>query len=578
MLTTSEMASIFHRSRTLTVNILFIMPLNEPFEVIVNADLSPELNKLNTQTRIKKVDCVYPTGLLSIASYLKKHLSEASISIVDCNVEINKMAELKGGHGFTREEYFEHCLNAAEKKCPAPDLIGLSLLFCSNFADLEPFAASVKKRWPESFMIAGGHLPSAIYQRIFRDGSALDAICFGEGEIPVLDLCYAMQQGKKAQYLSEDTCWITPEKLNRIPDFKPEAKLLEDLDEIPPFDFNMLHAPEAYKVSSRYFFVIESTEDLPEMLIFSTRGCPYHCVFCASQNVHGHKVRRYSTERIKSDILYYNRNFGIKRFVFYDDHFLSSKKRAIEILEFVGSLNLRAEIPTPAFFAIDDEVAAAMKKAGINEVNITIESGNADTLKNIINKPGNLEHAKRAVDELHKVGITAISNILIGLPGETKEAIEESIRYLASTDVNWFQCFVTAPLPGSRMWDICEKNGYFTELDPYRMDFKKCVVRTPDFDPEYIEHKVYQMNLYLNFVNNYDMRSGNYAEALKLFERILNTVIGTHAFAMYFAAKCCEKLGLHERYQHHKTNYYKMLEKYPFWKKWRDEFALEELA
>lgn len=560
------------------MNILLMMPLNEPFDVVVNAVLSPERNKLNSKTRIKKVDCVYPTGILSIGAYLKKHLPESNICIVDCNVEINRMAELKGGNGFTQKEYFEHCLSIAEKKCPQPDLIGLSLLFCSNFADLEPFASLVRERWPNACITAGGHLPSAIYQRIFRQKSALDAICFGEGEIPFLNLCHAMQQGKQEQYFAEDTCWITPEKLKRNPDFKPEAKLLENLDEIPPFDFNMLHAPEAYRVSSRYFFVIESTEDLPEMLIFSTRGCPYNCVFCASQNVHGHKVRRYSTERIKSDILYYNRNFGIKRFIFYDDHFLSYKKRAIEILEFVGSLNLRAEIPTPAFFAIDDEVAAAMKKAGINEVNITIESGNADTLKNIINKPGNLEHAKKAVDALHKAGITAISNILIGLPGETKAAIDEGIRYLATTDVNWFQCFVTAPLPGSRMWDICEKNGYFTEPDPYMMDFKKCVIQTPDFDPEYIEHKVYQMNLYLNFVNNYDMRGGNYAEALKLFERILNTVIGTHAFAMYFAAKCCEKLGFAEKYQYHKANYYKMLEKYPFWQKWREEFALEELA
>ena len=559
------------------MNILLIMPLNEPFDVVVNADKSPERNKLNVKTHIKKVDCVYPTGLLSIASYLKKHLPDANIGIVDCNVEINRLAELRGGHGFTRKEYFEHCLDIAEKKCPNPDLIGLSLLFCSNFADLEPFASLVRKRWQQAFITAGGHLPSAIYRRIFRDKSSLDAICFGEGEIPLLDFCRAVQQGCREQYLAEDTCWITPEKLQRIPDFKPEAKLITDLDEIPPFDFDVLHAPEAYRVSSRYFFVIESTEDLPEMLIFSTRGCPYHCVFCASQNVHGHKVRSYSTERIKSDILYYNQNFGIKRFIFYDDHFLSNKKRAVEILEFVGSLNLRAEIPTPAFFAIDDEVACAMKKAGINEVNITIESGNAETLKNIINKPGNLEHAKKAVDALHKAGITAISNILIGLPGETPESIDEGIRYLASTDVNWFQCFVTAPLPGSRMWDICEKNGYFTEADPYMMDFKKCVVKTPDFDPEYIEHKVYQMNLYLNFVNNYDMRIGNYAEAYKLFERILNTVIKTHAFAMYFAARCCQKLGWEDKYRYYKESYYAMLAQYPFWQKWRNEFELEEL-
>ena len=117
------------------MNILFVMPLNEPFDVVVNADFSPERNKLNSQTRIKKVDCVYPTGILSIGAYLKKHLPEANISIVDCNVEINRMAELKGGHGFTQKEYFEHCLNIAEKKCPEPDLIGLSLLFCSNFAE-----------------------------------------------------------------------------------------------------------------------------------------------------------------------------------------------------------------------------------------------------------------------------------------------------------------------------------------------------------------------------------------------------------------------------------------------------------
>lgn len=559
------------------MNILLLMPLNEPFDVVINAGKTPERSKLNSKTGIKKIDCVYPTGLLSIASYLKKHLPDANIGIVDCNVEITPMAETYGCSGFTKAEYIEHCVNVAAKKCPNPDLIGLSLLFCSNFQDLEHFAAALKKRWPESCITAGGHLPSAIYRRIFREKSSLDAICFGEGEIPLLELCQALQRGERNRFFSENTAWITAEKLAHDPSFVPESKLINDLDEIPPFDFDLLHAPEAYRVSSRYFFVIESSTNLPEMLIFSTRGCPYHCVFCASQNVHGHKVRYYSTDRIKSDILYYSSRFGIKRFIFYDDHFLSNKKRAIEILEFVASCGLRAEIPTPAFFAIDDEVACAMKKAGIKEVNITIESGNADTLKNIIGKPGNLNHAKRAVDALHKAGITAISNILIGLPGETKESIDKGINYLATTDVNWFQCFVTAPLPGSRMWDICEKNGYFSEADPYMMDFKKCVIRTPEFDSEYIEHKVYEMNLYLNFFNNYDMRTGNYAAVLKLFERILNTVIGTHAFAMYYAALCSKALGLEEKYQYHKTNYYAMLERFTFWQEWRNKFMLEAL-
>ena len=73
------------------------------------------------------------------------------------------------------------------------------------------------------------------------------------------------------------------------------------------------------------------------------------------------------------------------------------------------------------------------------------------------------------------------------------------------------------------------------------------------------------------------MRIGNYAAALKLFERILDTVIGTHAFAMYFAAKCCKALGFEEKYQIHKNNYYKMLKQYTFWQQWQRHFALEDL-
>ena len=68
------------------MDILLLMPLNEPFDVVVNADKSPERSKLNLKTQIKKVDCVYPTGLLSIAAFLKKHLDDAHITILDCNV------------------------------------------------------------------------------------------------------------------------------------------------------------------------------------------------------------------------------------------------------------------------------------------------------------------------------------------------------------------------------------------------------------------------------------------------------------------------------------------------------------
>lgn len=559
------------------INLLMLFPTNEPFEVITTAHQSPWLNKLNPKGNIKKIDYVYPSGLLSIAAYVHRFLPEAQIRILDCNVVMGKIAEGEIGTfaGMTQTAFFNYCAGTVSDF--QPDIIAVSTLFCSNYQDLKNFVSFWRKRCPDALIIGGGHLTAAIFQRTFADGIAFDAISGGEGEIPVRELCQAWQNGQAHDYLNKTDCWATPQKVANDPDFSPARKLIENLDDIPPLDFTLLVFPDVYFNSSRYFFVIESLTELKEIFIFSSRGCPYHCVFCASQNVHGHRVRTYSTERLKQDILYYNQHYGITRFVFYDDHFLADKKRAIEILDFVSAQHLRAEIPTPAFFSLDDDVAAAMARAGIREVNITMESGNENTLRTIMHKPGTLAQAKKAVDALHRAGILAVCNILIGLPGETPDSIEAGVRYLQQTDINWFQCFVTAPLPGSTLWTICEQNGYFTTPDPFVMDFKKCVIRTPDFDPEYIEHKVYEMNLRLNFINNYDMRNGNYAGALAIFERILNTVINTHAFAYYFAAICCQKLGQTEKFERYRRNYAEMVERYPFWRSWKESVALPEL-
>jgi len=560
------------------MNILLIFPLNEPFRTIVNASKMPWKSKLNVHKNIKKIDCVYPTGLLSIGAYAKKHIPDINIKILDFNVIMNQAAQrmTAGLDGYSMDDFLHEALAAVDGF--RPDVIGISTLFCSNYQDLAAESAFLKKRYPASFLICGGHLVSAVYQRVYEEGLAIDAISFGEGEIPFVELVNAISENRQDEYLESSPSWITAKKLSMNPGFIPQRELIVDLDEIPRYDFDMLLFPDAYFNSTKYFFVIDTQKEQREMFIFSTRGCPHHCVFCASQNVHGNKVRSYSVERIKSDILYFNERYNITRFVFYDDHFLSKKARAIEILDFISSKGLVAEIPTPAFFSLDREVVAAMHRAGIREVNITIESGNEDTLKNIMHKPANLKKAEAAVEYLHEAGITAISNILIGLPGETHETIDKGLEYLKTTNINWFQCFVTAPLPGSELYEICEKNDYFVNNgDMLTMDFKKCVIKTPDFTPEYIEKKAYEMNLTLNFVNNYDMRIQNYHSALKLFERIIATVIDTHAFAYYFAAQCCHKLGMMDKYKSYKVKYEEMTAKYSFWQEWADYFKLKPL-
>lgn len=556
---------------------LFIFPLNEPYVTIINAAQAPWKNKLNKQKKIKKIDCAYPTGLLSIAAYVKKNIPEANIKILDFNAVMNRIAqdETRGFDDYKFTDFLQEALSGVDGFIP--EIIGISTLFCSVYQDLKPLVSFLKARYSRSLITCGGHVASSLYSRIYQDNLEIDAVAFGEGEIPFLELVKAVKSGRK-DYLSLSPNWITKEKIRPEKKFIPQSKFIIDLDEIPPFDLGMLLYPDAYFNSTRYFFVIETQENLKEIFIFSTRGCPYDCVFCASQNVHGRKVRFYSPQRIKNDILYYNKKYGITRFVFYDDHFLVKKERAIEILNFIAENKLNAQIPTPAFFSIDKDVVSAMARAGIKEVNITIESGNENTLKKIMLKPSSLKKASEAVDFLHAQGIIAVSNILIGLPGETRESIESGLEYLLTTRINWFQCFVAAPLPGSRLFEICQEKGYLVSgEDILTMDYKKCIIKTDDFTPDFIEKKAYEMNLKLNFINNYDYRTGNYGTALMFFERVINSVIDTHAFAYYFAAKCCRKLGLNEKYRVYKEKYAEMFLKYAFWREYANQFNLAAL-
>ena len=366
--------------------------------------------------------------------------------------------------------------------------------------------------------------------------------------------------------------WITKGQIENKQSFQHD--FIENLDEIPFYDYGILNTDE-YGLNP----TISSYASFDKKYIFhiaTSRGCPHHCCFCSSHTIHGRKMRYHSVSRVREDLTCLRDQYGAKMIGFQDDHFMADKQRAFEII------NIAKELEMPVFFqsglalyALDRKMLETIKSAGLNQLVLAVESGSNRVIKEIMHKPINLSIIKRVISDCRQLGIDTDANILIGLPGETKQDIEDTRAFLKTLDATWFRIYVATPLVGSEMFDICIKNNYLCG-SYIGCDFKRAVIETEDFTSEYIQKKAYSLNLELNFVRNSDFRLGNYKKALEGFENTI-TVKDDHAFAYYFAAKCYKMMAFVERYQAYKVKYQEIIDESAFWRGYANQFDLVTL-
>lgn len=544
--------------------ILFIVPPYVDFDSFVNP-------AFNERTVVKKfgnygsVVTDMPLGLLSLSAYLKKHTA-VEIRQIDFNIVLSKMESFEY-RSFS--ELFHDFLSAKEWLDFAPNIVGISTLFTPSYYNMIHVAHIAHNIFPKALIIAGGGVPTNMYKEIFRDSTCFDALCYGEGEKPLLGLVEAID---KKEFLRKHLSWITREKVENKQTFQHD--FIENLDEIPFYDYDILNTDE-YGLSP----TISSYASFDKKHLFhisTSRGCPHRCCFCSSNTVHGREMRYHSVSRVKDDLKRLRDQYGAKMIGFQDDHFMADKKRALEIINTAKELKLAVFFQSGlALYALDRKMLEAIKSAGLNQLVLAVESGSNRVLREIMYKPINLSIIKRVIADCRQLGIDTDANILIGLPGETKKDIEDTRVFLKTLDATWFRIYVATPLVGSEMFDTCIKNNYL-KGSYIGCDFKRAVVETEDFTAAYIQEKAYSLNLELNFVGNCDFRLGNYEKALKGFENTIK-VKSDHAFAFYFAAKCCKMMNLDERYLAYKAKYQEIIEGSAFWRDYAKQFSLGEL-
>ncbi len=543
--------------------ILFIVPPYVDYDNFINPAFNERVAKKKSGKIYGSIVTDMPIGLLSLSAYLKKY-SAVEIKLVDFNIALNKAEDFEYSSFLG---FFSSVLSARELADYTPSIIGISTLFTTSYYNMIGVAYAARKIFPNALIIAGGGVPTNMYNEIFRDSVFIDALCFGEGEKPLLELAEA---NDKKEVLKKHPSWITREKAENKQPFQHD--FIQDLDEIPFYDYGLLNVDE-YGLSPTISSYASFDKHSVTFHVATSRGCPFRCCYCASYTVHGRKMRYHSVKRVKEDLTRLKERYGATRIGFQDDQFMADKERAFKIINIAKELEMAVFFQSGlALYALDRKMLEAIKNAGVNELVLAIESGSDRVLKKIMHKPLNLSIVRRVIADCRELGIDTDANILIGLPGETKQDIEDTREFLKTLDATWFRIYIATPLVGSEMFDICVKKNYL-KGSHIGSDFKRAVVETEDFTAEYIQEKAYALNLELNFVGNSDFRLGNYEKALQGFENTIR-VKSDHALAYCCAGQCCERLGDWEGADRYRGTAKKIMEESSFWRNYADMFHI----
>jgi len=200
----------------------------------------------------------------------------------------------------------------------------------------------------------------------------------------------------------------------------------------------------------------------PYVSLYTGRGCRSRCTFCLwPQTVGGHRYRTRSPEHVAEEMALAARLFPqVKEFFFDDDTFTDDLPRAEAIAGRLGrlgvtwSVNAKANVPYATLKVLRDN--------GLRLLLVGYESGNQRIL-NHVRKGLRLDVARRFTRDAKALGITIHGTFILGLPGETRETIEETIRFAREIDPHTIQVSLAAPYPGTALYEEARRNDWLED-------------------------------------------------------------------------------------------------------------------
>jgi len=537
------------------MKIVLINPLFSPKAEMAKADQSCYLEP--------------PLGILYLSGYLKKHLPEAEVEVLDVNLSARDCSE--------PTTIAARRITQSFVKSFKPDLVGISALYYASVPMVHETAALIKSENADIMVAVGGSYPTHLPERVLAD-QHIDFAVASEGELPFLLLARSIKNHLEpqnipgVQYRRKD---------GTVGGAVAKRLFINDLDKIPWPDRESVPMNKYYagrNVLRRFF-----TEDQRRIgSLVATRGCPHQCTFCGSKKFWGRQIRFRDSERVVDEMVYMNRCYGTDLFVFNDDNFSADKNRFRRLMDEIehrlpgvgwcsgGGISVRS--------INDEQTIQRMYETGIVFFNLAIESGSDSTLKKI-KKPLSTAEVSNVVNLIRKHGNAYITGFFIlGFPFESIDDIASTIDFARQLDLDWSCFYNFHPFPGSELYDTCIDKGLIQEPDIYYKElYNASNIRYAGYTAEDLSRINYDANIEINFIHNRN-RDKNPDQAIRDFDYVMGLSYG-HFMACYMKGKTLAGIGRVQEalscFRHIQNEMSEGDPFYPYFKKYRIDIQRE---
>lgn len=277
----------------------------------------------------------------------------------------------------------------------------------------------------------------------------IDGVCRGEGEYAIVDLLGRI--GRSEDHTSTENWWIRKDgKIYK----NPVREKIVDIDTLPFPNREVIYAENT------------ALRDSPIKRLIGSRGCPFNCSYCFNGQYNvayqgkGKIYRQRSVSNIVREIAEIKEKYPLTFLKFAEDIF----GLTMDYREFAEVYSKEAGIPFLCSLRpnlITEEKVRWLKKANCVAVVLAVESGNETVRNRILNRKLSADVLENAISVLKKEGMRVWTQNIIANPGETFDVAMETFKFNEKHKVEFAECFLLAPYPGTAVHDYCVKNNYF---------------------------------------------------------------------------------------------------------------------